>query len=153
MVHLNACGMPPRPDPSTLPCGVLDETGGLKYFPRMVQKIRLHQQGRLWEELHQNLGKAMDRWMCGFLHLNYDELKARVLDGGSDEELLQWCQEHGRPLNETDKLVWNSYAAKLGWNDHVTPTLHRRKIENGLEERADIVTMAHYMDVDEGRRE
>lgn len=145
--------MSSRPDPITLPCGPLDETTGLKYFPRMVGKIRLHQQGRLWEELHQNLGKGMDRWMCEFLHLNYEELTARVLEGGSDEELLQWCQEHGRPLNATDMLVWNSYAAKLGWNDHATPLLHRRKIENGLRDRADIMTMAHYMDVDEGRRE
>lgn len=141
------------PDPFSLPCGPLDETAGLKYFPRLVQKIRLHEQGRLWEELHENLGKGMDHWMCQFLHLRYADLKARVLEGGGEEELLAWAQEHGRPLNDTDRLVWNNYAAKLGWNDHATPTLHRRKRENGLEHRDDIETMAHYMDVDEGRRE
>lgn len=145
--------MPSRPEPASLPCGPLEETAGLKYFPRLVQKIRLHQQGRLWEELHQNMGKGMDAWMCNFLHLPYEALKARVMEGGSDEELLAWAQQHGRPLNDTDKLVWNCYAAKLGWNDHVTPTLHRRKIENGLQHRDDIQTMAHYMDVDEGRLE
>lgn len=143
----------PRPDPATLPCSPGDETAGLKHFPRLLGKIRLHHEGRLWEDLHQNLGKGLDNWLCQFLHVKYDDLKARVLEGGSDEELLQWCQEHGRPLNDTDKLVWNSYAAKLGWNDHVTPTLQRRKLEAGLQDRDDIQTMIHYMDVDEGRRQ
>jgi gluconokinase len=83
--------------------------------------------------------------------VNYDDLKARVLQGGTDEEILQWCQEHGRPLNDTDKLVWNYYMLKLGINDHVTPNLVKRKAESGLSDRDDIQTMPHYIDVDEGR--
>src|SRR6187549_370196 len=99
--------MPAKPDPATLPCSPLDETSGLKYFPRMLAKIRLLAQGNLWEELHNNLGKGSDSWCVGFLHVTYDDLKARVLQGGSDEEILQWCQEHGRPLTDADKFVWN----------------------------------------------
>lgn len=142
-----------KPDPATLPCSPLDETAGLKYFPRMLAKIRLHAQGRLWEELQNNLGKGSDNWCRGFLHVSYDDLKARVLQGGTDEEILQWCQEHGRPLNDADKLVWNSFASKLGWNDHVSAMLEKRKAGSGLAHRDDIQTMAHYIDVDEGRRE
>ena len=145
--------MSTRPDPSQLPCSVLDETSGMMYFPRMIGKIRLLAKGRLWDDLHENLGKGMDGWCCGFLHVDYGELKARVLQGGTDEEILQWCQEHGRPLNDADRLVWNSFASKLGWNDRVSPTLARRKAELGVADRDDIQTMAHYMDVDEGRRQ
>src|SRR5262245_60416299 len=104
-----------KPDPATLPCSPLDEVAGLKYFPRMLAKIRLHAEGRLWEELHNNLGKGADGWCTGFLHVSYEDLKARVLQGGTDEKILAWCQEHGRPLNDADRLVWNGFASKLGW--------------------------------------
>lgn len=143
--------MSSKPDPATLPCSPLDETSGLKYFPRMTGKIRLHARGQLWEELQANLGKGSDGWCLGFLHVNYADLCARVLEGGSDEEILAWCESHGRPLNDADRLVWNAFASKLGWNDHVTPMLLKRKAESGLSDRDDIQTMAHYIDVDEGR--
>ena len=142
-----------KPDPATLPCSPSDETSGLKYFPRMLAKIRLHAQGKLWEELHNNLGKGSDAWCLGFLHITYDDLKARVLEGGSDEEILNWCQEHGRSLNDADKLVWNGFVTRLGWNDHVSAMLTKRKAESGLAHRDDIQTMPHYIDVDEGRRD
>ncbi len=144
-------GMSAKPDPSSLPCSPVVETAGLKYFPRMLGKIRLHASGKLWEDLHSNLGKGSDGACVAFLHVDYDELKARVLQGGTDDEILQWCQEHGRPLNDTDKLVWNYYTTKLGWNDHITAILAKRKADGGLGERDDIQTIAHYIDVDEGR--
>ena len=75
--------MSAKPDPATLPCSPLDETTGLKYFPRMLGKIRLHAEGKLWEDLHANLGKGSDGALVDFLHINYDVLKARVLQGGS----------------------------------------------------------------------
>lgn len=144
--------MSAKPDPATLPCSPFDETAGLKYFPRMLGKIRLHAAGMLWEELHGNLGKGSDGALVEFLHINYDELKARVLQGGTDEEILQWCEAQTRALNDTDKLVWNNYTTKLGWNDHITAILAKRKADGGLGERDDIQTIAHYIDVDEGRR-
>jgi len=141
----------PRPDPSSLPCSPLDEFGGLKYLPRLLGKIRLHAAGRLWEELHNNLGKGFDLWLVEFFHLDYDSLRERTLAGGSDEEILAWCEERGRPLNEMDRKVWNAYVAKIGWNDHLSETLTRRKAESGLADRDDIQTMCHYIDADEGR--
>ena len=117
----------------------------------MLGKIRLHAAGRLWEDLHANLGKGSDAACVGFLHVSYEELKARVLQGGTDEEILHWCQVHGRPLNDTDKLVWNYYILKLGINDHITATLAKRKADGGLGDRDDIQTITTYIDVDEGR--
>jgi hypothetical protein len=145
--------MSAKPDPASLPCSPLDETAGLKYFPRMLGKIRLHAEGRLWQDLHDNLGKSLDEWCAGFLHVSYADLKARVLEGGSDEEILTWCQKQGRPLNDADRLVWNSFTTKLGWNDRASPMLQKRKADAGLADRDDIQTMAHYIDVDEGRRD
>lgn len=145
--------MSTKPDPASLPCGMLDETAGLKYFPRMIGKIRILEQGLLWDELHDNLGKGADGWLTGFLHLDYEALRARVLEGGSDEEILAWCEANGRPLNDSDRLVWNAFISKLGWNDHISATLEKRKAEGGLADRDDIRTIPDYVDVDEGRRE
>jgi len=150
--HDQMTNMSAKPDPATLPCSPLDETAGLKYFPRMLSKIRLHAEGKLWEDLHANLGKGSDGALIGILRVNYDDLKTRVLGGGSDEDVLQWCQEQSRPLNDTDKLVWNHYVKTLGWNDHVSAMLLKRKAEGGLSDRVDIQTMAHFIDVDEGRQ-
>lgn len=147
----DAWHMSAKPDPATLPCSPLEETAGVKYFPRMLGKIRLHAAGKLWEDLHANLGKGSDGACCGFLHVDYDALKTRVLEGGTDAEILDWCQQHGRPLNDTDKLVWSHYVLKLGINDHITAILAKRKADGGLGHRDDIQTITHYIDVDEGR--
>ena len=40
---------------------------------------------------------------------------------------------------------------KLGINDHITAILAKRKADGGLGDRDDIQTIAHYIDVDEGR--
>jgi hypothetical protein len=42
-------------------------------------------------------------------------------------------------------------TAKLGWNDHLSAILTKRKADGGLSDRDDIQTIAHYIDVDEGR--
>jgi Domain of unknown function (DUF5069) len=137
--------------PASLPPGPLEETDGLKYFPRLTAKIRLHAAGRLWDDLHANLGKGLDATFCSFLRLDYEALRARVLDGGSDQEVLAWCAASTRPLTDTDRLLWNHYVSKLGWRDQVTAVLERRKAESGLTSRTDIETIAQYIDADEGR--
>ena len=144
--------MSAKPDPATLPCSPLEETSGLKYFPRMIGKIRLHAAGKLWEDLHANLGKGSDGALLALMRIDYEALKQRVLAGGTDEEILQWCEQQTRPLNATDKLVWNHYVTTLGWNDHISAILVKRKAESGLAHRDDIQTIAHYIDVDEGRK-
>jgi len=134
-----------------VPCSPTVELNGFAYFRRMVEKIRLHSQGNLRSDLHDNLGKGMDGWCCDILRVAYDDLKAKTLAGGSDEELLRWCEETGGTLNDSLKLVWNTFIRNFGRNDRASAILVRRKAESGLSDRDDIQTMAHYIDVDEGR--
>ena len=139
-------------DPSALPCSPVDDVNGVLYLPRLAAKVRLHAQGRLWKDLHENLGRGMDMWCAGFLHVDYEALSQRVLQGGSDEQVLQWCEEKGRKLNKADKVVWKSFVLKLGLEDQAATMLAALKTESGLADRDDIRTMAHYIDVDEGRK-
>ena len=129
-----------------------EKIGGMMYFPRMLDKIRLYVKGELRSDFHANLGKGMDSWCTDFLRVTYADLKSRVLEGGTDEEILQWCFENGKKPNDTDLLIWNHFITKLGWNDMVSPLLQKRKAESGLANRSDIITMIGYFEVDEGRK-
>ena len=45
-----------------------------------------------------------------------------VKQGGTNEEILEWCFEKGRRLNQGDLVVWDAFASKLGWRDFATPS-------------------------------
>jgi Domain of unknown function (DUF5069) len=139
---------------STYPVSPREMTGGMMYFPRMLDKIRLHARGELGEDYQPNLGRARtaDGACTNFLRVKYEELRERVLAGGSDEEILEWCYEQGRRLNRGDLVVWNGFLSKLGWNDFATPTLEEHKQTGGMTHRTDIVTLPDLIDLDEGRR-
>ena len=70
---------------------------------------------------------------------------------GTDDEILEWCFEKGRRLNEGDLFVWNGFASKLGWRDAITPRLEQRKRDAGISDRDDICTIPDFIDFDEGR--
>lgn len=140
---------------STYPKSPTEMTSGMMYFPRMLDKIRLHARGELPESYHENLGKAKsaDGACANFLRVNYNVLCQRVLKGGTDEEILEWCYLNGRRLNEGDLTVWNGFITKLGWNDFATPLLQEQKQKYGLAHRADIMTISELIDLDEERRD
>ena len=125
--------------------------GGLVYFGRMLDKIRLQAKGELPEEYQPNLGKGFDRSCVDFLQIDYGELVERVKEGESDEQILDWCFTKGRKLTENEIHVWNEFMWKRGWNDELSATLIRRKGETGMAERSDIRTMFDFIDADEGR--
>ena len=128
-----------------------EKVGGLFYFGRMLDKIRLHAKSELPSDYHANLGKGFDEKCVRFLRVNYDELAERVKKGGNDEEILQWCFSVGRRPSDDELYVWNEFMRKRGWNDEVSETLKRRKAEAGMTDRADIQTIFQFIDADEGR--
>lgn len=128
-----------------------DREGGLVYFPRLVEKIRLHQQGELPEDYHANLGAGFDLRCCDFLHVDYEALAAQVREGKSDAEVLEWCFANGRRPNDDEIFMWNEYLRKCGWNDHYSERLRTRLEGLGMADRTDIQTMFDLIEVDEGR--
>lgn len=134
------------------PLSAYQETLGMNYFARMLDKIRLHSAGKLREDFRENLGSGLDGRCVNFLRVNYPDLVDRTLQGGSDEEILRWCFASGREPNEGDIFVWNQFLKKVGWQDGVSEILVRRKQESGLADRDEIMTMAEYFEYDEGRK-
>jgi hypothetical protein len=137
------------------PRSAYDQVGGLVYFARMLDKIRLKAQAQLSPDYHENLGKGFDGRCIRFLGVNYAALCERVSQGGADEEILKWCFEKGRKPSEEEILVWNSFLRKRGWRDEadgVSQELDNYKSRSGLAHRTDIQTFFDYYEVDEGRR-
>ena len=128
-----------------------EKVGGIVYFGRMAEKIRLMAAGELHPDLHANLGRGFDERCVDFLGVNYDDLRAKVLEGLDDMQALEWCFKNGKRPTENEIEIWNSFMSKRGWNDDVSEILTRRKKESGLESRDDIQTMFQYIDADEGR--
>ena len=130
------------------------ETKGLVYFARMLDKIRLKARGEL--PLDYFVGVDDDPTMFDarctrFLGVNYDELADRTLKGGSDEEILEWCFEHGRRPSEEEISIWNAFLTKRGWRDEASADLQAAKARSGLGDRDDIQTWVDLHDAEEGR--
>ena len=128
-------------------------TRGMMYFRRMIDKIRLHGCGELPKEYHENFGapRTADAACCNFLRVHHLDLCQRVTQGGTDEEIMEWCFEKGRRLNEGDLLVWNGFVSKLGWRDFASPVLEGAKEKAGATDRADLATISDFIDFEEGR--
>ena len=129
-----------------------EKVGGIVYFGRMLDKIRVHVKGELPADYQLNLGKGFDGRCIEFLGINYNDLIGRVKEGGSDEEILDWCFEKGRKPSNQEIEVWNDFMRKRGWNDEAAETLARRKKESGFSDRIEIQTLFNYIDADEGRK-
>jgi hypothetical protein len=132
-----------------------DQVGGLVYFGRMLDKIRLSAAGKLPPEWEAARGNAFpgtfDARCCRFLGIAYPALEAEVLRGDkTDEELLEWAFEHGRRPNEEDIEIWNAFMMKRGWRDGGTQRLNERLAEIGLPPGT-VQTMFEFIDLDEGR--
>ena len=130
------------------------QVNGLVYFGRMLDKIRLHSQGKLPEGWHAQLGAAakgsFDWRCCVFLGIDYEALVAETLKGGSDEQLLEWAFQNDRRPTEEQIEVWNAFMLKRGWRDAGTQRLNERLAEIGLPPGT-VQTMFEFIDLDEGR--
>jgi gluconokinase len=127
-----------------------DKVGGIHYFARMVDKIRLHAQGKLPEDHVPNLGIGFDGRCCSFLKIEYPALVEIVKGGASDEAALEWAFQHGRKPSEEEIEVWNEFMRKRGWNDDGSATLQKR-LREGNFDRPDVQTFFDYIDLDEGK--
>lgn len=129
-----------------------DKTRGLFYFARLCSKIRLHAAGQLPVEYHELLGQGFDGRTVRYLEVSYDDLRAQVLAGKTDEEALDWCYANGRALNDEQVLIFNSFMSKRGWHDDETDEFIPEMIRQyGCPNDGRIITDFDLIEMDEGR--
>ncbi len=127
-----------------------DRVGGLVYFGRMLDKIRLHAVGKLPAAYHANLSQGFDLRTCAFLRINYSDLVARVAQGGTDEEILAWAFTQGGAHSDAECFFWNGFMMKRGWRDDSSAHLREKAREFGLTDKP-IETWFDLNEYDEGR--
>jgi Domain of unknown function (DUF5069) len=129
------------------------KTKGLIYFARMLDKIRLHAAGKLAPGYFVGVEDPtfFDSRCVRFLGVDYDKLAKRTLEGGSDEEILEWCFANGRKSSDEEIAIWNAFLAKRGWRDEASDDLKAAKKRAGWEDRDDIQTWVDLHDAEEGR--
>lgn len=146
--------MNPNPRPTLIPGlrSPYEQVGGIVHFGRMLDKIRLHRDGKLPQAWIDAMGssKGFDGRCCRFLRIEYHDLQAETLRGGSDEEVLAWAFARGREPGEEEIEVWSGFMMKLGWRDRLVERVHFRLQEIGLPPGT-VETMFNFIDLDEGR--
>ena len=136
------------------PVSDYNETSGLVYFARMLDKIRLKARGDLPPDYFVGADDdptMFDARCTRFLGISYDELTQRTLQGGSDEEILDWCFEHGRRPSQEEIEIWNAFLLKRGWRDAGSADVQAAKERNGWGNRDDIQTWVDLHDAEENR--
>ena len=145
---------PSSPNNFSVPRSAYEKVGGIVFFGRMLDKIRLHAAGQLGPGYF--LGDDTDpTWFDGrctrFLGVTYHAVVERTLAGGRDDEILEWCFAHGRRPGEEEILIWNAFMTKRGWRDPVSDELAGEARKLGLGDRPPMRTFFDLQDADEGR--
>jgi gluconokinase len=128
-------------------------TGGIFLLARIIDKIRLDAANQLPLGYHVGLipgNRTFDDRLCRFLNLDWDDLKSRVLLGGTDDEILAWAFAHGRQPDAEQIEVWNTFMEKRGWRDSASPGFAKNKADSDFADRDDIQTYFDLMDAEEG---
>lgn len=128
-----------------------DEVGGIVYFGRILDKIRLYQDERLPEDYHEMYGGGFDERTCDFLEVSFPSLSNRVSEGGTDKEILNWCFSIGRQPTADEIEIWNGFLSKRGWRDSMAAMIREELAARGWSARTDIKTLFDFFDADEGR--
>jgi len=132
--------------------GCWEKTGGLFYFARMCSKIRLQAAGTLPPDYFDYLGTGFDGRTCRYLWVKYEDVKAQVLAGKSDAEVLEWCFQNGRRLNDEEILIYNSFMSKRGWHDDESDEFIPGLIKKyGFKDDGSVLTDFDVIEMDEGR--
>ncbi len=130
------------------------KVGRVVYFGRMLDKIRLHAAGQLPADYIANLGDTQpgvfDTRCCHFLGVKFADIQTRTLAGGTDDDILTWCEQRSTKHSDQECEIWNAFLVKRGWRDAARPRLLQRIAEGGFQTKG-IETFFEYIDYDEGR--
>jgi hypothetical protein len=132
-----------------------DTVGGIVVLGRILDKIRYFaREGKLPDGYHLGYlagNRTFDERVCKFLGVDFHALTQRTNEGGTDEEIFEWCCQTGKRPSPEQIEIWNGFMSKRGWNDTASNGLQKQKEEAGLGHRDDIVVFFDLMDVEEGR--
>jgi hypothetical protein len=130
--------------------------GGLAHLPRLLDKIRLRHRGEIQDYNYLTVG--FDKHLLDLLQINGSELEGRVLQGGTDEELLAWIQARAKPLSDEDIREWNKRILHGGPKDDAGRQRFQDRLAGIAAKRGvpvsvlpTVTTWSEIIELDEGR--
>lgn len=131
-----------------------EKLGGYIFLPRLIDKVRLHAQGRLPAEYIGNLlkpGLTTDGRFLEFTGLDGEELRNAILATDTDADVLSWVLQRARASSDTDKRQW---AEKVdAYRPDANIAQLRKKFYPDLAKKVDVTLLSVFdlIDMDEGR--
>lgn len=143
--------MKPLPPPLRSPRETL---GGYVFLPRLIDKVKLHAQGRLPPDyLPQLLGPdgTIDGRLLAFTGLDGEALRAEILSATDDAAVLAWVERHAIPRSDEDRRAW--IAAIDAYRPDPERAQRRARLYPEVAARFDVATLSLFdlIDLDEGR--
>jgi len=133
-----------------------EKVGGMVHLGRLFDKIRLRHKGLIPD--YNYLTAGFDKYLLDYLNLKGEDLERRVLQGGTDEELLAWVKANGKALSEAEIRMWNMKvltgepkddAARERFKARMIDIAAKRGMP--VEKLPKITTWAEAIELDEGR--
>lgn len=130
--------------------------GGIAHLARFIDKIRLRNAGHIQDYNYITVG--FDKHLIDFLKIDPQAFEARVLAGGSDEELLAWIREQTHPRTPEEIAQWNHILLSSRPKDDAARErfrgrLHEIAVKRGVAVDAlpSVSTWADVIELDENR--
>jgi len=92
--------------------------GGMAHLARLIDKIRMRHAGMIQD--YNYITTGFDKYLLDFLQLKGEDFERRVLQGGTDDEILAWVKAQARPLSELDLREWSKGIVNGGPKDDGT---------------------------------
>lgn len=89
--------------------------GGMAHLARLIDKIRMRHAGLIQD--YNYLTTGFDKYLIDLLQIKGEDLERRVVQGGTDDEILAWVKEHGRTLPDNELHQWNDGVLTGGPKD------------------------------------
>ncbi len=141
---------------SQVPRSPKEKVGGFIHLGRLFDKIRLRHQGLIQD--YNYLTTGFDKYLLDYLNLKAEDLERRVLQGGTDDELLAWVRENGKPLSAADIRLWTmkvlggepkDEAARERFQARLVEIAAKRGVP--VERLPKVTTWVEVIELDEGR--
>ena len=133
-----------------------DEVNGLCHLGRLIDKIRMRNAGQIQDYNYLTVG--FDKYLLDKLEIQGTDLEKRVLEGGSDEDIVHWVKANGKAFTDEEKAEWNNMVLTFGpkaemaqkaFDTNKSALAEKRGVS--VEELSDITTWTSLIDHDEDR--
>ena len=130
--------------------------GGIAHLARFIDKIRLRNAGEIQDYNYITVG--FDKHLIDFLRIDPKAFEARVLAGGSDEELLGWIHAQGELPTSDEISQWNHLLLSSGPKDDAARQRFHGRLHDIAAKRGvavsslpSVTTWAEVIELDEER--